>query len=49
MKVTLIPVVIGALEKICKSTGRGLEELEIGRAENIQTIVNICKSPEKTI
>ena len=38
MKVTVIPIVIGALETILKGLEMGQEELEIrGRAENIQT------------
>ena len=38
MKVTVIPVVIGALGTVIKSLVRMLEELEIrGRGENIQT------------
>ena len=38
MKVTLIPVVIGALEKIPKDLVKGLEKLENGRrVETIQT------------
>ena len=38
MKVTVIPVIIGALGMVLKGVVRGLEELEIGgRAETIQT------------
>ena len=40
MKVTIIPIVIGALCKITKGLVQGLEVLEItGRMETIQTIV----------
>ena len=38
MKVTVIPIVIGALGTIPKGLVKGLKELEIeGRAETIQT------------
>ena len=38
MKVTMIPVVVGALGTVSKGLERGLEELEIrGRIETIQT------------
>ena len=39
MKVTIVPIVIGALGTITKGLLRGLEDLEIGgRTETIQTI-----------
>ena len=39
MKVSLIPIVIGALSTITKGLVQGLEELEIrGRIETIQTM-----------
>ena len=38
MKVTIVPIVIGALGKITKGLLKGLEDLEIGgRIETIQT------------
>ena len=38
MKVTVIPIVIGALSSIAKGLVQGLEELEIrGQVETIQT------------
>ena len=40
MKVTIVPIVIGALGTITKGLLKGLEDMEIGgRAETIQTIV----------
>ena len=40
MKVTIVPIVIGALGTITKGLLKGLEDLEIGRlVETIQTIV----------
>ena len=48
MKVTVIPIVISALETIYKSLLKGQEELEIGgRAEFTQTtaLYNTEKSP----
>ena len=45
MKVTVIPIVIVALETISKSFERGLEKLEIGgRIETIQ-ITTLLRSP----
>ena len=39
MKVTIVPIVIGALGTITKGLLKGLEDLEIGgRTETIQTI-----------
>ena len=38
MKVTFIPIVIGALDTVTKGLLKGLEDLEIrGRVETIQT------------
>ncbi len=38
MKVTIIPIVIGAFGKVTKRLLNGLEDLEVGgRVENIQT------------
>ena len=38
MKVTIVPIVIGALGTITKELLKGLEDLEVGgRAETIQT------------
>ena len=38
MKVTIVPIVIGALGKITKELLKGLEDLEVGgRVETIQT------------
>ena len=38
MKVTIVPIVIGALGTITKRLLKGLEDLEVGRrAETIQT------------
>ena len=38
MKVTIVPIVIGALGTITKGLSKGLEDLEVGgRAETIQT------------
>ena len=40
MKVTVVPIVIGALGTICKGLLRRLEDLKIeGRVETIQTTV----------
>ena len=37
MKVTIVPIVIGALDTITKGLLRGLEDLEVGgRVETIQ-------------
>ena len=39
MKVTIMPIVIGALDTITKGLLKGLEDLEVGgRVETIQTI-----------
>ena len=39
MKVTIVPIVIGALDTIIKGLLKGLEDLEVGgRVETIQTI-----------
>ena len=39
MKVTIVPIVIGALSTITKGLLKGLEDLEVGgRIETIQTI-----------
>ena len=39
MKVTIVPIVIGALGTISKGLLKGLEDLEVGgRVETIQTI-----------
>ena len=38
MKVTIVPIVIGALDTITKGLLKGLEDLEVGgRVETIQT------------
>ena len=38
MKVTIVPIVIGALGTITKGLSKGLEDLEVGgRVETIQT------------
>ena len=40
MKVTIVPIVIGALDTITKGLFKGLEDLEVGgRVETIQTTV----------
>ena len=40
MKVTIVPIVIGALGKITKGLLKGLEDLELdGRVETIQTLM----------
>ena len=40
MKVTIVPIVIGALGKVTKRLLKGLEDLEVGgRVETIQTTV----------
>ena len=47
MKVTVKPIVVGALGTIFKGLIKGLDELEIrGRAENIQ--IKIAQSTEKS-
>ena len=39
MKVTIVPIVTGALDTVTKGSLKGLEDLEIGgRVETIQTI-----------
>ena len=39
MKVTIIPIVIGAVGMVTKGLSKGLEDLEVGgRVETIQTI-----------
>ena len=44
MKVTIIPIVIGAFGTVTKGLLKGLEDLEIGgRVETMQTIIE--KSP----
>ena len=46
MKVTIIPIVIGALGEVIKGLIQGLGNLEIrGRVETIQTTV-LLRSPE---
>ena len=48
MKVTMIPIVIGALGTITKGSVLGLEDFEIrGRVETIQTTV-LLRSAEKS-
>ena len=38
MKVTIVPIVIGALDKVTKGLSKGLEDLEVGgRVETTQT------------
>ena len=37
MKVTIVPIVIGALGTITKGLLKGLKDLEVGRVETIQT------------
>ena len=40
MKVTIIPIVIGALGTVTKGLLKGLKDLEVGgRVETIQTII----------
>ena len=40
MKVTIIPIVIGAFETVTKGLLKGLEDLEVdGRVETIQTTI----------
>ena len=48
MKVTVIPVVVGARETILKGLVKGLEDLEIRKVETIQsaTIIKIDKNTE---
>ena len=46
MKVTIIPIVIGAFGTITKGLQKGLEDLEVGgRAETIQT-TTLLEQPE---
>ena len=40
MKVTIVPIVIGAFGTITKGLSKGLEELEVGR--RVETIQNDC-------
>ena len=40
MKVTIVPIVIGALDTVTKGLLKGLEDLEVGgRVETIQTTI----------
>ena len=49
MKVTIIPIVIGALSTINKRLVQGLEDLEIrGPVETIKTIIEIVQNTEKS-
>ena len=49
MKVTIIPIVIGALSTINKRLVQGLEDLEIrGPVETIKTIIEIGQNTEKS-
>ena len=42
MKVTIVPIVIGALETVTKGLLKGLEDLEVGgRVETIQTTASL--------
>ena len=49
IKVTFIPIVIGALSTDTKGLIRGLEDLEIrGRVETIYSIIEISQNTEKS-
>ena len=51
MKVTIIPIVIGAFGTVTKGLLKGLEELDVGgRVETIQTtaITENCQNTEKS-
>ncbi len=51
MKVTIVPIVIGALGTITKGLLKGLEDMEVGgRVETIQTtaLLRRAKNPEKS-
>ena len=42
MKVTIVPIVIGALDTVSKGLLKGLEDLEVGRrVETIQTTASL--------
>ena len=44
MKVTIVPIVIGALGTVTKGLLKGLEDLEVGgRVETIQTTARILR------
>ena len=44
MKVTIVPIVIGALGTLTKGVLKGLEDLEVGgRVETIQTTARILR------
>ena len=47
MKVTIVPILIGALGTITKGLLKGLEDLEVGgRVEAIQSMANNGQNPE---
>ena len=51
MKVTIIPIVIGAFGTVTKELLKGLEDLEVdGRVETIQTtaLLRMAKNTEKS-
>ena len=44
MKVTIVPIVIGALGTVTKGLLKGLEDLEVdGRVETIQTLLRTAR------
>ena len=52
MKVTIVPIVIGALGKITKRLLKGLEDLEVGgRVETIQTtaLLRTARIPRRVL
>ena len=50
MKVTIIPIVIGAFGTVTKGLLKGLEDLEVGgRVEIIQTTLKTARIPRRVL